>query len=348
MLKKIACLIGTRPQLVKHSVLLKHLQKKYNVTTINTSQHYDYELNDLLTSELYVQQNFIHLSLQYNNDPTKRLGEMIIKLREQLENTAWDAVIVYGDTDTTLAGALVANKSGITLVHIEAGERSYNKAMPEESNRMVTDSLSDILFCASEKGISQLQQEGKVKNVFYSGDLMKDLLLETAAPFKTPPLTEQYYYCTIHRNYTNKNLQKLTELLHALAQLKELVIFPIHPATLKSIEKLEIDKSTISNIRFLSPLKYSSSIHYQKFAKAVITDSGGIQKEAYWLQRPCITIRKETEWTDTLIGNWNTLLYEDLNQLPNLIHTNKTHYNNELYGKGTSGEIIINTLALLI
>jgi UDP-GlcNAc3NAcA epimerase len=338
-MKKIVCITGTRPQLIKHAVLIKELQKCFAVESLYTGQHYDYKLHEGLKKVLFTNQMFHNLKLE-ETVPAQRLGEMVLKIAAFLQVTQPDAVLVYGDTDSTVAGALAANKMKIRLIHVEAGERSFNLDMPEEHNRIITDALSDIFLCASHKAIEILHNEQQHKNVFYCGDLMKDLLLQTAELFQTPIVEEQYIYCTIHRNYTNQNIAKLKSLLNVLSTLNEIIIFPVHPATQTAINMAQEKNGSSSNIRLLPPIPYTDSIRYQKFARAIITDSGGIQKEAYWLKRRCITVRKETEWIETLTGNWNQLTYDDLSEIPELLNAPLHVHNADLYGNGTAAVCI--------
>lgn len=347
-MKKIVCITGTRPQLIKHAVLSKALHKQFCIESLNSGQHYNYELYGLLKKELLPELEFHEMEVEHTQSPAIRLGEMIQKIAAFLQDAKPDAVLVYGDTDTTLAGALAAHKMNLKLVHIEAGERSFNRSMPEEHNRVVTDALADVLFCASHTAVAQIQKERPNATVVYSGDLMKDLLLQTEAVFQKPILTEPYIFCTIHRNYTNQNQAKLEELLIAMAELDYDIVFPVHPATQLIINSLTREKDHFSNIKFLPPVSYSESIHFQKFAESVITDSGGIQKEAYWMKRRCLTIRKETEWVSTLQGNWNQLAYENLSEIKVLLQAPLGTHDPELYGDGHAAEAIAHTLNQLI
>lgn len=348
-MKKIACIVGTRPQLIKHSLLSEALSQAFVVQTVNTQQHYQYELNEQIIKDLYPENDFYNLFLEQCL-PAARLGEMVLKTGIFLNEAKPDAVLVYGDTDSTLAGALAAQKSRLPLIHIEAGERSFNNEMPEEQNRILTDLLSNFLFCASKAALSHLQKEHPSKNIVFTGDIMKDLALKKAGNFAAPLLQEPYLFCTIHRNYNQKNTIKLKALLDVLKGLHSTVIFSMHPATFATIQQEGINEKDYASIQFLPPLSYSQSIHYQKFAMAIITDSGGMQKEAYWLKRPCFTIRTETEWTDTLKGNWNRLVYDDLSLLETLLHDlpDQNEYDANLYGNGNAGALITNELITLL
>lgn len=348
-MKTITCIIGTRPQLIKHSALLSELKKLFIVHTVNTLQHYQEELNEVFINDLYPDVKFGTVHLSNSNTPSMRLGEMIVGISGLLKEAKSGCVLVYGDTDSTLAAALAASKNNIPLVHIEAGERSFNKQMPEEVNRLLTDVLSEIHFCSSVEAIENLKKEGITKNVFFSGDVMKDLLVQKKSQLNKPA-DENYIFCTIHRNYTKNNQKKLRELLKALSQIKKRIIFPVHPSTIQNMAAYNIDLNHYPAIQVLPPLPYMQSLSYQKFSEAVITDSGGIQKEAYWLKKPCITIRKETEWKRTLAGKWNQLLYDNLDRLPELLNVRpaEDEYDEELYGNGNASVCISETLLKLI
>ena len=206
--------------------------------------------------------------------------------------------------------------------------------------------MHHFLFCSSEISIQNLKKENNNRNAILSGDLMKDLLIQTAEKFSNPILHEPYVFCTIHPDYNKNNKDKLKQLIQELTNLKRTIIFPVHPATMATIQSLglTIINNKYENIHFLLPLSYNECIHYQKFSSAIITDSGGIQKEAYWLKVPCFTFRKETEWIETLKGNWNQLVYEDMNNLKTLMKQTVSDYNPNLYGTGNAAGIISKSL----
>ena len=349
-MKKIVCITGTRPQLIKHSVLIKDLKQYFFVESLYTGQHYQYELNGLLKKDLLNDEIFHEIKLSAAEKPAFRLASMIAGISTFLDKSQPDGVLVYGDTDTTLAGALSANKMNLQLIHVEAGERSFNNSMPEETNRILTDALSHFLFCSSEISLQNLKKENNNSNTILSGDLMKDLLIQTAGKLSNPIIQEPYIFCTIHRDYNKNNNYKLRQLIQVLTSLNYSIIFPVHPATMVTINSLglKIINNKYENIHFLMPLTYTESIHYQKFAIAIITDSGGIQKEAYWLKVPCITFRKETEWIETLKGNWNQLVYEDINSLKELLVQPTSNHNENLYGSGNAAEKIAKSLYHLL
>jgi UDP-GlcNAc3NAcA epimerase len=333
----IVSVFGTRPQYIKHAVLLNAFNS--NFTSIDTSQHYDKVLSSDIIEDLKLPTpQVLSISFKNTNDKVTYIKK---KLIIELKKINAKVVIVYGDTDSTMAAALAAKKCNCLLVHIEAGERSYNIEMPEEINRIETDKLSNILFCVSQKSVENLKKEKINNNVFLVGDLMKDLLLKTTKKLVKPLVDYPYYFATIHRNYTQNNKAKLNEILTALNDLTHKVIFSLHPSTKKKIDEFKINIANFKNIHFIAAPPYSSSIRYQKFSVAVITDSGGMQKEAYWLKKKCITIRKETEWADTLLHNWNTLVYDNLKTtIPAALNTKPIKHNKKLYGDGNAAKII--------
>ncbi len=337
MSTKIVSVFGTRPQYIKHAVLFNVF--KNNIISIDTTQHYDNVLSGDIIKDLKLPlPQALNVAIKNNNN---RIVAIKKKLIIELKKINATIVIVYGDTDSTMAAALAAKKCNCLLVHIEAGERSYNIEMPEEINRIETDKISNLLFCVNKKSAENLKKEKIIVNVFVVGDLMKDLLLKTTKKLVKPLVKYPYYFATIHRNYTQSNKTKLKEILSALNNLSNKVIFSLHPSTKKKIDEFKLNLLTYTNINFIEPPTYTKSIQYQKFSKAIITDSGGMQKEAYWLKKKCITIRKETEWVETLLNNWNTLVYKNLmTTISEALNTVPKKHNKNLYGDGNAAKII--------
>ena len=209
--------------------------------------------------------------------------------------------------------------------------------------------MSRILFCSSYVGVSNLLQEGIKNGVYECGDLMKDALqiLQVGLPSE---VTKPYFFATFHRPYNTDNYTRMLSILSNLNELDKIVIFPVHPRTRKILEEKELDFSAFTNIRFIEPIGYIDSLRYQKYSFCIITDSGGIQKEAYWLSRKCITVRSETEWTETLNGNWNSLVFEDLGQITKMIQVIPDHvkYDETLYGNGKSAEKMVAVIKEII
>jgi UDP-GlcNAc3NAcA epimerase len=249
-------------------------------------------------------------------------------------------VLVYGDTNSTLAGALAAAKLNIPIVHIEAGLRSFNREMPEEVNRVLTDHLSKLLFAPTSSAIANLANEGIKEGVYRVGDVMCDSL-NLMKPFLEKKLNESYYFVTLHRPYNTDEKDRLVYILGILNALSKKVVFPIHPRTQNNLKKWMIDLDTFDNILFIPPVGYEACLSYQTYSDYIITDSGGIQKEAYMLKKPCITIRKETEWVETLEGGCNMLVFEDLEQIRSILENDEVKAFKDLYGDGHAAEAIV-------
>lgn len=338
----LASIIGTRPQTIKHAVLRKALLPHFNVITIHTGQHYDPSLFHELFADLLLPPPDFSVTREGANSS----GEWLDRIVHILQQVKPNAVIVFGDTDSTLLGSQAATKLGIPLVHVEAGERSYNDDMPEEQNRKLSDQLAQILFCVSSRSARQLSKEGISNGVFVVGDLMKDLLIRNLADCQLPSGPD-YYLATIHRNYTQRDGKQLSDFLNQLDSLDATVIFPLHPSTKRWLSEHEIDAVVYSNINFVAPVGYNKCLCLQKNARAIITDSGGMQKEAYWLKKPCITLRTETEWTETLEHHWNQLCYNGI-EIDALLKNKPGFHNESLYGNGDAAgnitKILLNEL----
>ncbi len=386
---KIASIVGARPQFIKLAPLVRAIQKhnksnsklKIEHLIIHTGQHYDYEMNKIFFNELGIPEPDFNLEVG-SGAQGWQTGEMIKKIEEVLvkEKPYW--ILVYGDTNTTLAGALAATKIHIRIAHIEAGLRSYNKIMPEETNRVLIDHCSDILFCPSEIAVKNMKKEGfknivnkgklineystkllitnpKFPIVINVGDIMYDLFvisLEIAEKksdilekFKLKP--KEYYLATIHRAENTDNKNRLRNIIEALAEIskEKPVILPVHPRTKKTFLALNISPSSFKQIHMIDPVGYLDILVLEKKAEKILTDSGGIQKEAYWLSVPCITLRDETEWVETVESGWNILagtrkekILEAINKLDKLKLRDKNQ--KQFFGKGMSAEMSINTL----
>ena len=339
-MKKIACVIGARPQFIKHFPLEIVLSKFYNIKTIHTGQHFDKNMSNIFFDELGIRNPDFHFNL-VNSSHGGQTAEMLTLIEKILINEKIDIMLVYGDTNSTLAGALAAAKLNIPIIHVEAGLRSYNKSMPEEINRILTDHISSQLFCSSKTGVLNLKKEGVIDGVYVGGDLMKDALNKLKDKLKNPR-AYKYKLATLHRPYNTDNIDRLTYILSTLNKLNDKVIFPIHPRTKKVLMSNNFNFEKFLNLEFIDPVGYIEMISLLKFCELMITDSGGVQKEAYWMKKQCITIRSETEWTETLNGGWNTLVYNDLDPIINLPKPDYSKYDLNLYGNGTAAENIVN------
>lgn len=349
-MKKVVAIVGARPQFIKHFAFELEAKKVFNLKTIHTGQHYDENMSNVFFNELGMSQPDYLLNLGGGNHG-HQTGNMMIEIEKILVNEAPDVVVVYGDTNSTLAGALVASKLHIPIAHIEAGLRSYNKEMPEEINRVLTDHISTFLFVPSEQSFDNLLKEGITKNVFIVGDIMKDLVLksvENSWIVAPEHLDEVYYFVTLHRPYNTDEKDRLIYVLSSLNKLNKRAIFSIHPRTRNAMKKYGISEDEFSNIVFIGPQSYFNNLGLLYHSDGLITDSGGMQKEAYWLQKKCVTIRKETEWVETLNRDANTLLFNDLEGINKIFANSNSEYDILLYGNGnTSKEIVLTCLKFL-
>lgn len=335
-MKKVISIIGARPQFIKHAPVQLELQKRFIAKTIHTGQHYDAAMSDIFFKELKMAPPDYHFSLSQTQQGAQT-AEMMIEIENVMLSEKPDAVVVYGDTNSTIAGSLVAAKLQIPVIHIEAGLRSFNKEMPEEINRILTDHISSVLLCPSQLAVDNLAKENIKDNVFLCGDVMKDMLLLATSFVNNKMRDKSYYFATIHRPYNTDHKDRMSAILDAFQLMDAPVVFAIHPRTTKRLEHYDIDVKKYDNVIMVPPVGYFDSLSYQQYAKGVITDSGGMQKEAYWLKRKCVTIRKETEWTETVGKGHNTLLFDKMEELPAIFARELlADFDDELYGNGNS------------
>lgn len=349
---KIVTVVGARPQFIKASPVGLALRKaEHEEFLVHTGQHYDYGMSQVFFDELGIQEPQVNLGIGSGNH-----GWQTAKMLEGIENILLeekpDWVLVYGDTNSTLAGALAAAKLNIPLAHVEAGLRSYNREMPEEHNRVLTDHCSDRLFCPTESAVKNLSNEGIVRGVHYVGDVMYDAVLNFSdiAERKSTILQDlqlspkEYILATVHRPSNTDNEQNLRNILSVFSEIDEKIVFPVHPRTKNQIDKYHIDISS-ENILIIPPVGYLDMLVLEKHAKKIMTDSGGIQKEAYFLHVPCVTLREDTEWLETVQYGWNVLVGSDIEQVLVEISKQKpTGTPPELFGRGNSSEIICRLL----
>jgi UDP-GlcNAc3NAcA epimerase len=342
-MKKIISVIGARPQFIKHSPLSAALRNKFQSLSIHTGQHYDENMSRVFFDELKMDRPDFLLDMGKATGHGAQTAVMLQQIEEILLREKPGAVLVYGDTNSTIAGSLAAAKLGIPIIHIEAGLRSYNREMPEEINRVVTDHLSQLLFAPTTVAVDNLAKEGITKGVFLTGDVMCDSL-NMMKPFLERKKDGAYYFVTLHRPYNTDDRERLTGVLNVLNGLDLPVVFPIHPRTFGHLAKWGVELSGFQNILFVDPVGYKDCLSYQSFADCVITDSGGIQKEAYMLHKQCITVRKETEWVETLDGGCNTLVFDNLSQIAILLGRRAPLNFKDLYGDGHAAEEIVSII----
>jgi UDP-GlcNAc3NAcA epimerase len=349
-MKKVMTIAGTRPQLVKVAAVSRVLRESFEEVLVNTGQHYDYQMAGVFFDELKIPKPDYDLGIG-SDTHGRQTGKMLIAVEEVVEREKPDVILVYGDTNSTLAGAIVASKLHIPLVHIEAGLRSYNKKMPEEINRIMTDHVATLLFAPSDLAVENLAQEGIQEGVHQVGDVMYDAVLynmeiaEQAHSLGKFNLTSgQYILSTIHRAENTDNRERLEAILKAFKALDEKVVLPLHPRTKIKIEVFGLN-SILENapkIEIIEPLSYLEMLLLEKHAKAIVTDSGGVQKEAYFAKVPCVTLRDQTEWTETIEAGWNQLVNPLTDNLPEIlanVESGKPIEN--LYGDGEAAKKII-------
>ncbi|MEP6950556.1 MAG: UDP-N-acetylglucosamine 2-epimerase (non-hydrolyzing) [Ginsengibacter sp.] len=348
---KIFSIVGARPQFIKLAPLSSALAPYHEEYIVHTGQHYDYALSEKIFMDLGIRKPDIHLGAGSASHATQT-GEMMIKLEAAMIEKGPDIVIVFGDTNSTLAGALAASKLNIAVIHIEAGLRSYNRSMPEEINRIVADHVSTYLFAPTQTAVDILKKEGLEENTFFTGDIMVDTMKNNIdiALQKSTVIADlqldniEYNLLTLHRNYNVDSTDILEHILNQLGQLEEEIIFPVHPRTRKM---LATNYCVPANIRVIEPQGYLDFIALEHSAKRIITDSGGIQKEAYILSKPCITLRTETEWVETIEEKWNLLINPADKMIASKIACFKTpERKTDIFGKDVTMKMIniINTI----
>lgn len=352
---KIITIIGARPQFVKAAAVSMKLRKRHEEIIVHTGQHYDENMSKVFFNELGIPKPDFYLGIG-SGAQGKQTGRMLESIEQVLLAEKPDMVMVYGDTNSTIAGALAACKLMIPIAHVEAGLRSFNKTMPEEHNRILTDHCSNFLFCPTKIAVSNLAGEGIAENVFVTGDVMYDAVLnftktaeDKSGIMKKYSLKEKnFFLLTVHRPYNTDDPKILLNILNCIKNIKEPVIFPIHPRTRKTIEKnkeLSVLLENSGSLNFIDPVGYLDMLMLEKYAKAIITDSGGIQKEAYFFGVPCVTLRPETEWLETVEEGWNVLVGNDPQKIFAAI--NDLPYgegSRDSYGDGSASTIIADIL----
>jgi len=323
---KIVTIVGARPQFIKAAALSRVLRQRHKEILIHTGQHYDYEMSQIFFDELDIAKPDVTLGVGSGRHGVQT-GKMLAGIEDVLIAEKPDWVLVYGDTNSTLAGALAAGKLHLPVGHVEAGLRSFNRTMPEEINRVVADHISKKLFCPSQTAIENLAAEGIKNGVHLVGDVMSDIMavaLERAR--KSSDILarlgiskQKYILATVHRAENTDNQNHLCSILSALDAIDEPIIFPVHPRTENAIKDLGYVSRT--NVCMIAPVGYIDMVRLEMDARLILTDSGGVQKEAYWLSVPCVTLRNETEWIETINSGWNLLVGTDKEKIINSIRS---------------------------
>jgi UDP-GlcNAc3NAcA epimerase len=357
---KILSIIGARPQFIKAAVVSRELAKSKNIMEIlvHTGQHFDKNMSDVFFEEMEIPSPNYNLNINGLSHGAMT-GQMLEGIEKVCLTEKPNYVMVYGDTNSTIAGALAAKKMGIGVIHIEAGLRSFNMNMPEEINRILTDRISDILFCPTDTAIENLKVDGivdgKVK-VIKNGDVMQDAAIYYAqkSSEKSTVLNQlnlnpnEFVLATIHRQENTDNLERLKNIIHSLNQISEEmpVVVPMHPRTRKIIER---DQLSIS-FKMIDPIGYFDMLELLKNCRLVLTDSGGLQKEAYFFDKYCVTLRDETEWVELIHNGFNQLAGADKQAILNAFQQYVSKPFNkhiDLYGGGKASENIRLTIESL-
>jgi UDP-GlcNAc3NAcA epimerase len=321
---KILTVVGARPQFIKAAAVSHVIRREHTEKLVHTGQHYDQRMSEIFFDELEIPLPDYNLEVG-SGGHSGQTGEMLIRIEPILEEEKPDYVLVYGDTNSTLAGALAAAKLNIPVAHVEAGLRSFNRRMPEETNRVVTDHVSQLLFCPAQQAVDNLQAEGITSGVHIVGDVMLDAVLKyiEIAERKSQILNSlevkprNYLLATIHRADNVDDTTRLLGILETFAMSGETIVLPIHPRTHKAIKLAGF--SPAQNVKLVDPVGYLDMLWLEKNARMILTDSGGIQKEAYWLGVPCVTLREETEWVETVQAGWNILAGTEQEKILNAI-----------------------------
>jgi len=348
---KIVSIVGARPQFIKAAAISRKLRERHNEILVHTGQHYDYEMSGIFFDGLELPKPEASLGVGSGSHGSQT-GKMLEAIEHVLLAERPDYVLVYGDTNSTLGGALAASKLSIPVVHVEAGLRSFNRRMPEEINRVVADHLSDLLLCPSETAVRNLAVEGITQNVHLVGDVMLDVLnwAKRRADGNEPALLARfgvsrqvYILATVHRSENTDDAAKLSGILNALNAVKEPVIFPVHPRTRKIISEMGFRPET--HVHLIDPVGYLDMVGLLGSARLALTDSGGLQKEAYWLGVPCLTLRNETEWVETVESGWNTLVGHETSRIVQAVHSIALPNSRPpLYGDGAAAEKCVELL----
>lgn len=313
---KVVSIVGARPQFIKAAPVSRVLRRQHTEVLVHTGQHYDHNMSAVFFDELDIPEPDYNLGVG-SGPHGQQTGRMLEAIEGVLLEERPNWVLVYGDTNSTLAGALAAVKLHIPVAHVEAGLRSYNRCMPEEHNRVLTDHVADLLFCPTQTAVQNLAREGITRGVHNVGDVMYDAVLYNGGiAEKRSVILDRlaleprgYLLATVHRAENTEDRARLAAILQAFGTIPELIIFPAHPRTRLALADWEL--SIPANVRIIQPVGYLDMLMLEKRARLILTDSGGVQKEAYFFGVPCITLREETEWVETVEAGWNVVVGAD-------------------------------------
>jgi UDP-GlcNAc3NAcA epimerase len=348
---RIATIIGNRPQFVKAAAVSRRLRERFDELIVHTGQHYDDELSRVFFDELHVPRPEYELGAGSGTN-TAQTARILAALEPVLADTAPDLALVYGDTNSTLAGALAAAQAGVPVGHVEAGMRSFDRDMPEELNRVLADHASDLLLCSTETAMENLESEGARGDAHLVGDVMADVSLafRDIAEERSTILDGlrlergRYLVVTAHRAGNVDRPERLEALVTLLERLPSPVVFPVHPRTRARLESAGLVER-LAGVRLTAPLGYLDFLKLARHARALLTDSGGVQKEAYLLGVPCVTLRDRTEWVETVEAGWNVLVDLDADAALAALDRHPPAERPELYGGGRAAQRIAEVLS---
>jgi len=362
---KIVTIVGARPQFIKAAPVSRAIRDhndkerdpRITEVLVHTGQHYDHGMSQIFFDELDIAEPHLNLGVGSGSHGWQT-GQMLVRIEEVLLEEKPDHVLVYGDTNSTLAGALAAVKLNLLVAHVEAGLRSFNREMPEERNRVVADHCADMLFCPTQTAVDNLAREGVTNGVHLVGDTMYDAVLQFSSIARKRSTiikdlnleSKGYLLATIHRPYNTDIPENLRNIFQAFAEIGEVIVFPVHPRTSKKIAALESEFCqglVPGNVKIIEPVGYLDMLVLEENARLILTDSGGMQKEAYFFGVPCITLRTETEWAETVETGWNVVAGADISAI---VEGYQRAINSppikrpDLYGDGRASEKIVNRL----
>ncbi|WP_137291601.1 non-hydrolyzing UDP-N-acetylglucosamine 2-epimerase [Natronorubrum halophilum] len=349
---RVCSIVGARPQFIKAAVVSRELRSVGEEILIHTGQHYDEELSDVFFEELGIPEPDHNLGVK-SDTHGRQTAKMIAAIEPIVEDTDPDVLLLYGDTNSTLAGAIVGSKCDVCVAHVEAGLRSYNREMPEEINRVLTDHASDLCFAPSERAVETLAGEGITDGVYWTGDVMYDNILAVRERVATQSTVledlgisaDEFILATVHRQSNTDQRANLEAILAGLSSASLPVVFPAHPRTVAKLEEYGLWEQAADDLEIIEPQGYLDFVRLLDTAERVVTDSGGVQKEAFFLETPCVTLREETEWTETVDCGWNELVGPNTDRIRDALQTDQEPDSNPYpYGDGSAGQRIVSIL----
>jgi UDP-N-acetylglucosamine 2-epimerase len=350
---RVISVVGARPQFIKAAPVCRALRERHEEILVHSGQHYDYEMSDVFFEQLGIPKPDYNLAVG-SASHARQTGEMMPMLEELFDEKKPDLVLVYGDTNTTLAAGLAAAKLTVPVAHIEAGLRSFNRAMPEEINRVVVDHLSELLFCPTTTAVANLKAEGIHRGVRLVGDVMLDtarFFAEQTDPDQT--LEEfgvhagEYYFATVHRAGNSDNRARLAQIINAFSSLDKPVLWAVHPRTRANLETFGLAETVAAaeNLSAVPPVSYMQTVALLGRSAGLLTDSGGMQKEAYFFGVPCVTLREETEWVETVELGWNELAGSDEDRIVAAVAAmRRPDERPDVYGDGHASEVMVQAI----